>query len=586
MTEKTKSVWEVSPVPLSDGEEICEGLGVSELVAKLLINRGIKTADEANRFLNVSLDHLHPPLEMAGMERAVERICKAVTAGEKIVVYGDYDVDGISATSLLILFFRDMGIDVFYYIPNRIDEGYGLNEEAVRKLAEKFTLLITVDCGVSSVREVSLANRLGLDVIITDHHQPSLRLPPACAVLNPSRSDCDYPFKYLAGVGIAFKLVTALRTAFSDRGIINHRDARSLGSYLDLVALGTLADMVPLTGENHILVKIGLTEITETKKIGLRAMKNLGNMANRKVDATDVSFFLSPRLNAIGRLKSAELGVELLTTTDKERAKGIARMLDEENHKRQEIQGRILNEVLEQIDKQVDMENDGAIILASKGWHPGVIGIVAAKVVERYYKPTILLNIENGVSRGSARSIPNFHIYNGLKVCEDKLLHFGGHKYAAGLSLKTGMIDEFKKEFQKAVAFQLTDGMRQRLLKIDSEASLHEFNVDTVEDIMELGPFGTANRQPLFLAREVSFAGEPSYVGRKGEHVSFEVESGGTFFGGIAFGMAQQFKRTDVTKGKYDLVFAPMLSTWRTMSKTVQLRLRDFRPSSDGNGSP
>jgi len=319
--------------------------------------------------------------------------------------------------------------------------------------------------------------------------------------------------------------------------------------------------------------------LNTSKKVGLRALKNLGNFGNRPVNSTDVNFFLSPRLNAIGRLKSAALGVELLTTTDRFRAREIARLLDAENAHRQEIQNRILHEVLEQVRERVDVKNDKAIVLASQGWHPGVIGIVAAKVVDRYHMPTVLLNIDDDVSRGSARSVPSFHIYNGLKVCEDKLLHFGGHKYAAGLSLKTERIDEFRREFQKAVEFQVPSGISKPTLEIDSEAQLASFNADTVEDIMEVGPFGTSNRQPLFLAKGIKFAGRPSFIGREGEHVTFEVESDGGAIDGIGFGMSGSFRQNDVTIGSYDIVFTPMLAARGAMSKSVQLRLRDFRPS-------
>ncbi|MFQ5432747.1 MAG: single-stranded-DNA-specific exonuclease RecJ [Nitrospinota bacterium] len=579
MREKTDNVWEVIPTSSSDSKELSDRLGVSQLTAKLLINRGMRTVEEAERFINVSMDHLYPPMAMSGMREAVERVCRAVADGEKIAVYGDYDVDGISATSLLILFFRDIGIAASYYIPNRIDEGYGLNEEAIKKLAGESDLIITVDCGVSSIHEVSLARQLGLDIIITDHHQVSSGLPPACAILNPSRGDCGYPFKCLAGVGIAFKLVMAVHAALLERKIINRSEAPKLKKYLDLVALGTLADMVPLVGENHTLVRIGLKELTTTKKVGLRALKNLGNFGDRRINSTDVNFFLSPRLNAIGRLKSASLGVELLTTNNRIRAREIARLLEEENANRQKIQNRILHEVLEQIRDRVDIKNDKAIVLASKGWHPGVIGIVAAKVVDRFHMPTILLNMEDGVSRGSARSVPDFHIYNGLKLCEDKLLHFGGHKYAAGLSLKTEMIDEFRHDFQKAVERQVPSGISKPTLEIDSEARLAAFNTDTVEDIMELGPFGTANRQPLFLAKNISFTGKPSFVGKEGEHVTFEVESGGGALDGIGFGMSHSFKQMDVTSGRYDIVFTPYISARSSMSRQVQLRLRDFRPA-------
>jgi single-stranded-DNA-specific exonuclease len=553
---------------------------IHRLIARLLVNRGFDSIEKAEKFLNVTLDDLHSPFLMAGMEEAVERILRAIRGKEKIVVFGDYDVDGISATALLFRFFRDIGVDISCYIPHRIEEGYGLNPKAIRSFAkEKVELVITVDCGVTSVEEVNLASTLGIDVIITDHHQVSQELPSACALLNPVGPFCRYPFKYLAGVGIAFKLVSALTARLEKEGVISSKNAPGLKQFLDLVALGTLADMVPLVGENHILVRLGLEVMTKSRIVGLKALMNLGNFGKRPLADSDIGFFLAPRLNAIGRLQNAGLGVELLTTTDRFRAKKIARLLEEENSKRQSIQDRILNEVLPRIEREVDLKKDKAVILASEGWHPGIIGIVASKIVERYHLPAILLDITDGVCKGSARSIPAFHVYNGLNQCRDLLLHFGGHKYAAGLSLKADMLEAFKTRFNKIAAEALSSEKTARELKIDSVIPLYLLSPDMVEDIQSLGPFGQQNPYPLFLSREVKFSEKPVFVGKAKEHVMFEVESGDFRVNGIGYGMSNLFQTLDCENDAFDIVYIPTLTTRAGLAPGVQIKLYDIRPS-------
>lgn len=580
MKIKNKTDWKLHN---NDGrleKEISRKFMMDPLVARLLINRGIKSEKDIDEFLNVSMDNLHSPELMEGMEKAVGRIYRAISKKEKLMIYGDYDVDGISATSLLIWFFKEIGVDVSFYIPHRVDEGYGLNADAIKKISKQgYTLLITVDCGVTSVDEVSLASELGLDVIITDHHQIAGELPGACAVLDPARESCKYPFKYLAGVGIAFKLLEGLEKALMEKKIEGIGDIPNLRKCLCLVALGTLADMVPLVGENRTLVRMGLQQMEKTQRVGLRALINLGNFGERPLTSTDIGFFLAPRLNAIGRLQHAAPGVELLMTDDRFRAKEIAKQLDEENRKRQLIQKRIFHEVISQIEKKIDLSRDRVIILASEEWHPGVIGIVASKVVERYNLPTILFNIKNGIARGSARSIPSFHIYNGLKDCSKNLVHFGGHKYAAGLSVKMSNMDRFQKEFIEVADKNLSPDIGKPVLEIDAEVPLRRFTSDMIEEIYTLGPFGSGNPNPLFLSRGVKFVEEPYFVGKNNEHVRFEVIDNGHGINGIAFGMASLFEGIDYENGRFDIVFTPTINTRGQMSRTVQLRLRDFRPA-------
>ncbi len=577
MQNKNKFLWNIPPVDEEMQNRLSRELKIDPLIARLLLNRGIDNAESANHFLYSTLNDLHSPMLMADMDTAVERVIHAIVNKEEVVIYGDYDVDGISSTSMLVSFFQSIGLPVSYYIPNRVKEGYGLNNEAITTLVErKFSLMITVDCGVTSFEEVRHAADLGMDVIITDHHQLSDDLPPATAIINPARKDCGYPFKNLAGVGIAFKLLDAVRTRLLEKGMIDQRKIPGTKHYLDLVALGTLADMVPLVGENHTLVRFGLKEMAKKHNSGLRSLINLRGANIKQVSATDVGFFIAPRLNAVGRLSNAALGVELLTTSDGNKAKEIARKLDEENSKRRAIQKRILDEVLKRIEKEVDLENDKAIILASEDWHPGVIGIVASKVVERFNLPTILMNVENGQCRGSARSIPKFHIYNCLNSCRDKLLHFGGHEYAAGLSMEVSKLEDFKSDFQQKASKSLSENERTISLDIDAEVPLNTFSPDMVDEILDLGPFGSSNPQPIFLSRRVSFIEEPFFVGKNGEHVRFEVGSNGHMLEGIAFSMAEQFKGVKITEGTYDIVFTPMINNYGGFSATIQLKLHDF----------
>jgi len=556
-------------------------LHIHEIISRVLANRGVESLEEADRFINVSLDDLHSPFLMAGMESAVERVLLAMERKEKIAIFGDYDVDGISATSLLIHFFSQLGQEISFYIPHRIKEGYGPNPNAIEQLSNQgVKLLITVDCGISSVKEVDFANNLGIDVIITDHHQLGDKLPSAFAILNPLRPDCSYPFKSLSGVGIAFKLITAIRNRLVEKGLRSQNDVPNLKKLLDLVALGTLADMVPLTGENHILVKIGIEQMGKSKKVGLRALMNLGKFGSRSIADMDVGFFLAPRLNAIGRLQNARMGVELLTTNDKFRAKEIAKNLDIENAKRQNIQSRILSEVLPLIESEVDIDKDKAIVLSSNGWHPGVIGIVASKVVEKFHLPTILLNIEDGVGRGSARSTPSFHIYEGLSKCKDLLLHFGGHKYAAGLSIDIDKIEEFKKEFKKIALEQTPDHDPAPELMIDSEVPLEWLSKDSVSDLLELGPFGQQNPYPNLMASKIKFSDSPTFVGRNKEHAKFEVCHNDSRVDCIGYGMADKCKGLNFADDFFDIVFIPTLITRGGMSSSVQLKINDFRKTS------
>src|SRR3990170_5965446 len=485
-----KNRWNFIKPNLELQKSFSKGLGISPITAQLLINRGIDNLDSAGNFINSTLNSFHDPYQMKDMDKAVQRIIHSIKSKEKIFIYGDYDVDGITATSLLILFFREMNVDASYYIPKRAGECYGLNLNAISWIKEQGgKLIITVDCGITAVKEGKALKEMGLDLIITDHHQLSGNLPEAVAILHPGQKDCKYPFKSLAGVGIVFKLIKSLRSAFKEMGMPQEK-IPNLKKHLDLVSLGTIADIAPLLGENHVIAKYGLKEISKTNKAGLKALKTIVGINGREVTVTDVGFLIGPRINAAGRLGDADAAVRLLTTNSEEEALEIAKYLDSENRRRQLIQDDILREVRAMIESQCSMENDRAIILSSSNWHLGVIGIVASKVLEEYNKPTILISVDGEYGRGSARGIPSFHLYESLRKCGDLLVDFGGHKYAAGLTIKSDMIDKFKEYFQKVTSETLKIEECIPQIDIDMSIELSDMDYSLAEEINKIGPFG------------------------------------------------------------------------------------------------
>jgi len=581
-----KTKWNI---PKND-HELCGmlsgELGIESLIAQILINRGITDSLSARSFLDPYLKDLYDPFMMKDMDKGVRRIIEAIRGKEKICIYGDYDVDGITATSLLVIFFRELGIDVSCYIPERISEGYGLNIPAIKKIGESGVgLIITVDCGISDIDEIEEAKGLGIDVIITDHHQVPDRLPDAVAILNPAQNDCPYPFKYLAGVGIAFKLTKGLRAALREegwfRGVLPN-----LKRHLDLVALGTIADITPLIDENHILVKYGLEEITNTGKTGLKSLKVISGINEKDIDTYDVGFVLAPRLNAAGRIGRGDSGVELLIAEDMSKAMEISRYLDRINRERQRMQEEILREVRGIIEKEFGPgelpDSIRTIVLASDKWHPGVIGIVASKIADDYFRPAILISLDGERGRGSARSTPFFHIYDGLRECRDLLIDFGGHKFAAGVTIERKKIDEFKERFNMIVQENTDDDNSIPRIDIDAVVDLKDLNKDVVKTINSLGPFGHSNPQPIILARGVRVIGEHSMVGKNGEHLKFKVLNGSKTMDVIGFNMSYMAEEQGLmpsfnsSDSIFDIVFTPHINRWNN-SETVQLKLKDMR---------
>ena len=543
---------------------------VPKLLARLLVNRGITAAAATGRFLNSTLADCHDPFLMRGMKAAVERLVAARQEGETVCVYGDYDVDGITATTLLIEFFRSVGFACFYHIPNRMEHGYGLAEAGIRAAAAGGArVIVSVDCGVTAVAEAELCRTLGIDLIITDHHTPGKVVPDACAILNPHLPECRFPFKLLSGVGVAFNLLIALRTRLREAGSFRNGEAPNLREYLDLVALGTIADIVPLTDENRLFVRFGLKELSSTRRPGIAALKTVAAVTG-EVSCYDVGFRLAPRLNACGRLEDATRGVELLLCRDPEVATIIADELDAGNTERQQIEQEILR------DARAILESDGkewfGIVLASKEWHPGVIGIVASRLVELYHRPTVLIALKDGSGRGSGRSIPAFHLYEALAVCSGNLLKFGGHKYAAGLSVTEEALAAFVEEFDAHAAGLLTTDDLQPELLIDAELEPEEISMELPGLIARLEPHGAGNPSPLFLLRRARVIDQRVL---KEKHLKLRLALPCGTVDAIAFNRAD-FGCT----GAVDLVFSPEINVWNGR-QSLQLKIRDLQHSNE-----
>ena len=567
--------WEIRSQDPRVEEKLAAALQIRLLAARLLVNRGITTIEAAREFLAPSLQRLYDPFLMRGMAEAVERLVRGICDQEAIVIYGDYDVDGITATAVLSWFFRDLGVSVPYYLPHRMREGYGLNAEAVRKLADQGTrLLITVDCGITGHDEVQLARRLGMDVIVTDHHQVPPTLPDAVAVLNPHQSECGYPAKELAGVGVAFKLVMALRGRLRQEPRWADKTP-NLRRHLDLVALGTIADIAPLLGENRILVKHGLQELTRSQKLGVQTLKRVARIADQDIGPRQVGFTLAPRLNAAGRLAAARAGVELLLSEDVMQAEKLALYLDSVNRERQEVQTHIYAEAKAILEADGGIDNRWAIVLASERWHPGVVGIVASKLVEEYGRPTVLIGLEGDTGKGSGRSIAAFHLYNALVACQEFLAGFGGHEHAAGIRIQRQQVPLFEAAFNRVARECLTDADCMPLLPIDAEVQLPEIDDTLLEFIARLEPFGEANPQPVLLARGVEVVGVPTLVGRERQHLRLTLRQSGMILPAIGFAMGKQL--TQAKTGVLDIVFSPQRHVWNGRQEH-QLVLRDLAP--------
>ena len=546
-------------------------LQIHQIVSRILTSRHILTTDDANRYLFPSLNDLHNPLLMKDMQKGVQRLIRAICDREKVVIYGDYDADGVTSVVVLLKFLREIDHTVSYYIPDRIKEGYGLNKPAIDGMkADNVKLIITVDCGVSDHEQIAYARSIGIDTIILDHHEVPNILPDAVAIIDPNRKECTFPFKHLAAVGIVFNFIIALRGKLRKDGFWENRKYPNLKEYLDLVALGTIGDISPLTDENRIFTKIGLDLITESKRVGLRALKEICGLENQVIDSGKASFCLIPRINAAGRVASASEAVELLLTDDIEEARRIAHNLEICNRRRQAMEKAILNEILGEIEGTLDTEKVRSLVFASEKWHPGVIGIVASKLVDRYYRPTILISLKDGIGKGSGRSIADFNIYQGLKQCESLLLSYGGHRYAAGISIKEEDIKEFSSMFEGIISKEITvlDFVSQT--NIDAMCNLNEINHELISQIGRLAPFGSGNPEPVLCVKNINVT-SPSVVGNN--HLSMRITGDGMTYNSIWFNKGHLIRL--LAGSNLDIVFTPHINSWNGASD-IQLKMKDI----------
>ena len=542
--------------------------GVPPLLARLLANRGVRGPADAEAYLNPVLSGLQDPMLLKGMAPAVDRLLKALSQGERVCVHGDYDVDGVTSCALLIGFFRKIGLDCFHYIPKRLTEGYGLSEQGVTAAARAGArVLVTVDCGITAVAEARLCQEAGIDLIVTDHHTPADELPDALAIINPLQPSCPFPFKSLAGVGVAFHLVIALRARLRADGHFARGGEPDLKEYLDLVALGTIADVVPLLGVNRVLVSYGLKQLSAGCRPGVEALKQVAGIPG-EVGCGAVGFRLAPRINAAGRLEDAAVGLELLLCKDPVRARDIATELDEANAERQSLERATFEEARSMLE-QGACSGRKSIVLGSELWHPGVIGIVASRIVELFHRPVILFAFEGGTGRGSGRSISRFHLLDAIKSCADHLLRFGGHSHAAGLSIARDELERFALRFEEAAEQTLDAEALVPTLAYDLELAPCDIDQDLVQEIERMKPFGMGNPEPLFVLKGAVV--EESRV-LKGGHMKLRVGQGGRSFDAIAFGLAEK----GIPKGRVDLLFSPGINVWNGRS-ALQLTVKDLR---------
>ncbi|MEE4311509.1 MAG: single-stranded-DNA-specific exonuclease RecJ [candidate division KSB1 bacterium] len=545
-----------------------ERLQIPKTIADILIKRGVDTDEKAIKFFTSSIEDLFDPFLLPDMKKAAERIIQAINNNEKILVYGDYDVDGITSVSLLYMFCQNLGADVTFYIPNRMREGYGLSRAGIEDAHHKgVALIISVDCGITAVEEVAFANSLGIDVIISDHHEPGRDAPEALAILDPKCKDAEYPFTELAGVGVTYKIAQALTEMLN-------LDQEMLRQFADLVAIGSTADIVPLVDENRILVKEGLKRINTDNRPGLRALAQTAGLHSKTIGTGQIVFIIAPRINAVGRLGNAERAVRLLTTTNREQARNIAAVLESENKTRKDIDEHTFREAQEMVEMEYDPKDNRALVLDKDGWHPGVIGIVASRIVEKYYRPTVMISVEDGVGKASARSISGFDIYSALKQCEDLLVAYGGHKYAAGLTIHKDKIGDFRDRFNEIANEALTDEMLSPKLHIEAEIRLGEINDRFLQLLKKMAPFGPKNMRPVFLSRQLQVVGTPSIVGNN--HLKFKVKQDNMLIDTIGFNLGDKIYRISPGEDNLDLVYVIEENEYLGRVN-LQLRIKDLR---------
>jgi single-stranded-DNA-specific exonuclease len=550
-------------------QRLTDSLNISPILARLLVQRDIKSFGQAKQFFRPSIESLYDPFLMDQMESATSRVITALTENQKICIYGDYDVDGTCATALLYMFLKELDANVEFYIPRRLEEGYGLSIAAIDSVKEKGTqLMIAVDCGITAITETEYANQLGIDVVICDHHQPKDELPKAFAVLDPLKPACNYPFKYLSGAGVAFKLSQGLCERIGKRGLPL--------KYLDLVALAGAADIVPLVDENRILVNEGLNQVNANPRPGIEALIEMSRLQPGQLSSGQIVFTVAPRINAVGRLGDAERAVNLLIATNKKEALKLAEVLETENYERRKIDVDTFEAAKEIVDSQIDLEEELAIVLHNENWHPGVIGIVASRLVEKYYRPSVLLTTIDGIAKGSARSINGFNIYEALQQCNDLLLHFGGHQAAAGLAMELDKVDEFRVRLNEVLKSSISSEDLSEEISIDSKIRFSEITPKFLRILEQFAPFGPGNLRPVFLSENVHLASVPRIVGNNHLVASFKQSGNDKIFDSIGFNMGDHFELIKNNSQELDIVFS-VDKTIRDNRIYPQLKLKDIK---------
>lgn len=561
---KSKTRWVVKETVSSAARKLVEQLNITPLVSILLVNRGIVETEEARSFLFMEDTSFHDPYLLFDMDIAVQRINESIANGEKILVFGDYDADGVSSTTVLMTVLKDLGAKVDFYIPNRFTEGYGPNEMAFRWAADNgYKLIITVDTGIAAINEALLAKELGMDLIITDHHEPGPELPEALAIVHPKHPESKYPFKELAGVGVAFKLAHALY-------------GRVPEELLDVVTIGTVADLVPLHGENRLIVKKGLKKLGITERPGIRALYALSNSSPEDINEETVGFMLAPRLNAPGRLDHAAPAVELLLTDDFEAANEIAKEIDGINKERQSIVNDITKDAISMIEAEFDLQENKVIVIGKEGWNPGVIGIVASRLVERYYRPTIVLSFdtEKKLAKGSARSIVGFDLFQNLSTCRDILPHFGGHTMAAGMTLSLDDVSELRTRLNHLANTSLSSEDFIPITEIDANIPIEEVNLESIQELNLLAPYGTGNPKPKIMIEKLSIS-QLRQIGADNKHLKVVLEKEGSILDGVGFGMGDYFHQVSPL-ASVSVLGELAINEWNNVRKP-QIFLRDMK---------
>lgn len=560
--------WTYSEFDAQQAKKIAEELNVPEVLGVLLTQRGINTFQEAKKFFRPKLSDLHDPFLMKDMQKAVDRIKLALSNKEKMIIYGDYDVDGTCSVAMVYHFLSKLSEEIEYYIPDRYKEGYGLSDAGVDYAIENnVSLVITLDCGIKSVEKIKRAKASGVDFIVCDHHLPGSELPPAIAVLDPKQADCSYPYDSLCGCGVGFKLLQALTKELA-------LDPVELHSYLDLVALAIAADIVPITGENRILCYHGIKEINENPRMGIRVMLPK-NEDKKEIRINELVFTLAPRINAAGRIRSGKYAVQLLTQEDEADAKLVFDEIEKDNTLRRELDQNITLEALSNLENESGNAERKSSFVYDENWHKGVVGIVASRLIEKYFRPTIVLTRSGDTLTGSARSVPGFDLYHALDECSEHLIQFGGHMYAAGMTLEIDKVNDFKEAFEKVVSQSILEEQLTPEIRIDIKIPFHELSPKLFRIIQQMAPFGPGNREPILCSEEVVDAGYSKKVGKNEDHLKLHMQQkDGIRMDGIAFNLGDHY--AEIKSGRpFNIVYYLQENTWNG-NTSLQLMVKDI----------